>query len=111
MLRVAPVVPLLALVPLAACSGGRDAQARGRDAGPRPVTTVAVRQDDVRRSIDIVGTLAAAEEAVISSEVDGKVNRILADLGDRVGAGQVLVELDREKLQYGYDAAKAAYAR
>ena len=47
----------------------------------------------------------------ISSQVEGVVSRILADLGDRVLAGQVLVELDREKLQYNLDQQKAALAR
>ena len=35
------------------------------------------------------GTLAAVDQVTISSEADGKVSRILADLGDRVKAGQV----------------------
>ena len=36
---------------------------------------------------DVVGTLAAVDQVTISSEADGKVSRILADLGDRVTAG------------------------
>src|SRR5206468_1309739 len=32
-------------------------------------------------------------------------------LGDRVASGQVLVEIDREKLQYNLDQQKAALAR
>jgi len=47
----------------------------------------------------------------VSSEVDGVVRRVLADLGDRVAAGQPLVELDREKLQYNLDQQRAAHAR
>jgi multidrug efflux pump subunit AcrA (membrane-fusion protein) len=47
----------------------------------------------------------------VSAEAEGRVNRILADLGDRVSAGQALVELDREKPQYNYDQQKAALAR
>jgi len=39
------------------------------------------------------------------------VRRVLADLGDRVKAGQPLVELDPEKLQYNLDQQRAAYAR
>jgi HlyD family secretion protein len=70
-----------------------------------------VREDIVRRNVDVVGTLAAADEVVVSSEADGTVSRILADLGDRVQAGQPLVELDREKRQYGLDQQRAALAR
>src|SRR5262249_36201564 len=46
-----------------------------------------------------------------SSEADGVVSRIFVDLGDRVRAGQVMVELDREKAEYNYAQQKAAMAR
>jgi multidrug resistance efflux pump len=39
------------------------------------------------------------------------VSRILADLGDRVTAGQALIQLDHEKQQYNFDQQKAALAR
>jgi multidrug resistance efflux pump len=71
----------------------------------------AVREDVVRRNVDIIGTLAAADEVVVSAETDGTVSRILADLGDRVQAGQALVELDREKRQYSLDQQKATLTR
>jgi multidrug efflux pump subunit AcrA (membrane-fusion protein) len=47
----------------------------------------------------------------VSSETDGKVRRILADLGDRVQAGQVLIELDNERQQYTFEQQQAALAR
>jgi len=112
MSRPVPVVALLSLLALVGCSRGGGAQARGGEADPpRPVKAVTVKEDNVRRSIDIVGTLEAAEDVTISAEVEGKVSRILADLGDRVTAGQVLVELDREKLEYRYEASRAALER
>src|SRR4029077_4793656 len=55
--------------------------------------------------------LAAADEVVVSSEADGTVSKILADLGDRVQAGQALIELDNEKRQYNLDQQRAALAR
>ncbi len=94
----------------AGCSGTGSAQSRGA-APPRRVKTVTVQQDTVRRTIDIVATLQASEEVTVSAEVEGKVSRIRADLGDRVAAGDVLVELDREKLEYRYDASRAALER
>jgi len=77
----------------------------------RAVKTDAVRQESVRRSLEVVGTLAAEDQVTVSSEVDGVVRRVLADLGDRVASGQTLVELDREKLQYSLDQQRAAHAR
>src|SRR5436309_11305308 len=95
----------------AGCSRSETAQARGRDEAAKPIKTEPVRQETVRRAVEVVGTLAAVDEATISSEADGVVSRILVDLGDRVAAGQVMVELDREKAQYSYEQQKAAVAR
>jgi RND family efflux transporter MFP subunit len=75
------------------------------------VQTEAVRRDEVQRTVNISGTLAAENEVTVSSQAEGVVSRILADLGDRVTAGQILAELDREKLQYNLDQQKAALAR
>jgi len=47
----------------------------------------------------------------VSSEADGIVSRILHDLGDRVRAGDALVELDREKAEYNLAQQRAALAR
>ena len=102
---------LLALAAGPACSGASRTEAMGRPEQARAVQIEPVRRDDLHRPIEIVGTLAAADEATVSSEAAGKVVRILADLGDHVGAGQVMVELDREKLQYRVDGQRAALNR
>jgi membrane fusion protein, multidrug efflux system len=95
---------------LTACSKTPNAQARPGDAAV-PVQVEQVREESIRRAIDVVGTLAAEDEVTISAEAEGRVERLLADLGDRVQAGQVLVVLDREKAQYNLDQQKAALAR
>jgi RND family efflux transporter MFP subunit len=93
------------------CSKGETAQARGRDVAAKSVKIEVVRQESVRRSVEAVGTLAAVDQVTISSEADGKVSKILADLGDRVTAGQALISLDNEKQQYNFDQQKATLAR
>jgi multidrug efflux pump subunit AcrA (membrane-fusion protein) len=95
----------------AGCSKSETAQAHAREGTPRAIQAEAVRQDSVKRAVDVVGTLAAVDEVTISSEADGKVAKILADLGDRVAAGQLLVQLDNEKQQYSYAQQQAALAR
>ena len=94
----------------AGCSDSSAEQAKSKQAA-KPVKTEAVRQESVRRSLDVVGTLAAEDQVTVSSEVEGVVRRVLADLGDRVTSGQPLVELDREKLQYSLDQQRAAHER
>lgn len=106
--RAAAVLCLAGAV-AAGCSKA-PAQARGRNDAPT-VKIETVRQDTVRRSVEVVGTLAAEDEVTISSEADGLVARILHDLGDRVRAGDILVELDREKPQYSLDQQKASLQR
>ena len=70
-----------------------------------------VRQEDAKRSVEVVGTLAAEDQVTIASQAEGAVSRVLVDLGDHVKAGQALIELDREKLEYNLENQKAALAR
>src|SRR4026208_955782 len=106
---------------LTGCSkASTSAEATGRPAPAQAAQTDTVRREEVNRTVNVSGTLAAENEVTVSSQAEGVVSRILADLGDRVGSGpglgrvgggQVLVELDREKLQYNLDQQKAALAR
>ena len=98
-------------VSLAACSRTQTAQASKRDGDPKPVAITIVHKNSVARAVDVVGTLAAVDQVTVSSEADGKVQKINADLGDRVRAGQVLIELDDEKQRYAYEQQQAALAR
>jgi RND family efflux transporter MFP subunit len=108
-----PILAALLAISLGAagCSKSETAQARSRDGAPKSVAIAPVQKNSVRRSVDVVGTLAAVDQVTISSEADGRVREVLADLGDRVKAGQVLIRLDSEKQQYTFEQQKAAFAR
>jgi RND family efflux transporter MFP subunit len=93
------------------CAGSSAERGDGPEEAAKAVKTDAVREESVRRTLEVVGTLAAEDQVTVSSEVEGVVRRVLADLGDRVTSGQPLVELDREKLQYNLDQQRAAHAR
>jgi multidrug efflux pump subunit AcrA (membrane-fusion protein) len=110
---LASAVLLVAAVVGTGCSGGSSAQAARRDpAGKaKPVDVVRVEQESIFQAADVVGTLAAADQVTISSQAEGVVSRLDVDLGDRIRAGQPLVELDREKLQYNVEQQRAALAR
>jgi len=112
LLRVIKCIGIGGLAVVAvACSKSETAQARGREDAAKPIKTESVRQEAVRRSVEVVGTLAAVDEVTVSSEAEGRVARLFSDLGDRVVAGQALLELDREKPQYNLDQQKAALER
>jgi len=102
---------VVAVAAAAACSKGETAQARGRDAAAKAVKVEVVKKERITRTVELVGTLAAVDQVTISSETDGVVSRILADLGDRVRAGQPLIQVDHEKQQYNVEQQKAALAR
>jgi RND family efflux transporter MFP subunit len=109
--RVIPLVAVCAALATGACSRSDTAQARGRDDGAKAIKVEPVRQESIHRAVEVVGTLTAVDEVTVSSEAEGRVSHLLADLGDRVKAGQVLIELDREKSEYNLDQQKAALER
>jgi len=57
------------------------------------VTVVTAESRQVRRTVEAVGSLFAYDETVVSSEVDGRAENVLVDVGDQVTKGQTLVEI------------------
>ena len=72
-----------------------------------PVNMIKVEPLELRREVEAVGTLAARDETVVSAEVEARVARLAADMGDRVAANAPLVFLDGEKLRYRVDEQRA----
>jgi RND family efflux transporter MFP subunit len=106
----ASVLTLCVAAACAACSKTPSAQAHARDEA-KAVKVEPVRQESIHRAVEVVGTLTAVDQVTVSSEAEGRVSRLLADLGDRVKAGQVLIELDREKPEYNLEQQKASLAK
>jgi multidrug efflux pump subunit AcrA (membrane-fusion protein) len=100
------VALLLALASLPACGKGASATR-----GPKPVKArvLTVEHKEVRRDVLSVGSLFPYEEVAVSSEVEGKVERVLVDVGDRVDKGQGLVKVLPVELELGADQQRAAY--
>ena len=92
------VVILLALV-AAGCGKHTPVQAR-QETGPAKVRAAKVQSREIYRTVDTVGTLYSFDEAVISAEVEGRVERIDVDLGDAVRKDQVLVKISDEEQKY-----------
>jgi multidrug efflux pump subunit AcrA (membrane-fusion protein) len=62
----------------------------------------------VRREVESVGSLFPYEEVTVSSEVEGRVDQVLADVGDRVNAGQPLVKVSPIELALTLDQQRAS---
>jgi len=91
----------LILFPLAALPYGCErrtpaakAEKNADKEGPLPVTVTPVRTQTVQRTVELVGTLHANEEVTVSSEVEGRISFVSADLGDRIQQGQTLAKID-----------------
>lgn len=60
------------------------------------------------RTITVSGTLLPMQSTVLGSQVNGRVERVLVDVGDRVQRGQPLVQLDRVFFEIEVAQRKAA---
>jgi RND family efflux transporter MFP subunit len=103
-------VLLLALVS-AGCSkpANRGVEAATTTAEPLPVRTSQVVEQKVERYLEVVGTLKADQEVVVSSEVKGTIQELPVDLGSVVRQGQMLARLSPREFQLRVDQAEAAW--
>ncbi|MGE5190192.1 MAG: efflux RND transporter periplasmic adaptor subunit [Gemmatimonadota bacterium] len=99
----------LSLVP--GC-GARKAEtpARPQGAAAAPEVAVAVaqaRRVAIPRKAEFVGSLAGVEQVTLSSELEGTIDRVEADLGDPVRRGRVLLTLVPDEFRYRAEQARA----
>src|SRR5882762_2166546 len=93
------VATLLLIALTAGCSRQQPVQAK-QDSGPIAIQVAPVVVKQVRRVVESVGTLYPYDETVVSAEVDGRVDKVEVDLGDRVAVGQVMVHISDEEQRY-----------
>ena len=62
----------------------------------------------MERNVEVVGSLKADQEVVVSSEEKGKIEELPVDLGSVVRRGQVLARLSQREAQLRVDQAQAA---
>lgn len=102
----------LALVAALAVGCGKADEAPkggGGPKGPLVVRVATVKKERVPRTVELTGTLGGDEEVVLAAEVEGKVVKIEADLGDLVKAGAPIVRLADEELRLRVELAEAEY--
>jgi membrane fusion protein (multidrug efflux system) len=113
--RVAPVAAsfLLAIAGGACGSNsgtGKQVEAAS-DGKPILVRVVDVESQHVRRAVESVGSLFPYEEVTVSSEVEGRVEKVFVDVGDRVVAGQPLVSVSPVELKLAVGEVRAAVSQ
>lgn len=75
---------------------------------PTEVRAVEVKSRRISRTVEVVGSLLPFEEVTVSSEVEGRVEQVYVDVGDRVCRGQILVKVAADELKYRLDEQAAA---
>ncbi len=74
---------------------------------PIPVETALPSRTDILATYEATTTIASDADAPVVAKVGGEVVRLLIEEGDRVTEGQVLAELDGERLRLEMLSAKA----
>jgi HlyD family secretion protein len=72
-----------------------------------PSKLATVEKGDLARSVVATGKIQPLATVEVKSKASGIVEKIFVDSGDRVKAGQVLVELDKQQLQAAEREAEA----
>src|SRR5438046_2869304 len=62
-------------------------------------TTATVELRDINFSVNAAGEISPAEQVSVRPEINGKINVLPVDIGDRVKKGALLFKLDDSELQ------------
>ena len=78
--------------------------------GPAPIAIAmaSAHQQSLDRTAEVQGALFPREHAVMSSEVEGRVAQVVADFGDKVTAGQVMLKINPREYELRVETAQAA---
>ena len=76
---------------------------------PESAVTATVAPRRLTMTLSFVGRLVPRREVRVTSPTAGRVARVLFEYGDRVVAGQPLVELDTAEVRQRYRTARAEY--
>ncbi|MGD2081200.1 MAG: efflux RND transporter periplasmic adaptor subunit [Nitrospirota bacterium] len=110
--------PLAAAVLLAAAAGllwlivgrlgvGGGPEERRGGQQPAPVVVAEIERGTIELRRTFSGTLEAREKFVVAPKVSGRIERLAVDLGDEVGRGQVVAELDNDEYKQAVAQARA----
>ncbi|MFZ2103653.1 MAG: efflux RND transporter periplasmic adaptor subunit [Oricola sp.] len=102
-----PKIWLALLVAAFAAGGVWYWQASGSDAGAINYTTTPAAKADIVVTVSATGTIEPVNTVEISSELSGTVRAVNADYNDMVKKGDVLAELDTDKLEANVEHAEA----
>jgi len=110
------ILTVVAAVLLAsACGRNRSpeatAEAQAKDstapAPPVDVATASAITRSLQRGVEVVGSLAADEEVVVSAQVPGELAQLNVDFGGFVTRGQIIAQIDQRDAKLKVEQAEA----
>ncbi len=108
---LAALAAALGAFALAGCHQPADAEVSkdGKTvAAPIAIAVAAAHQQSLDRTAEVQGALFPREQAVMSSEVEGRVTEVISDFGDKVAAGQVMMKINPREYELRVETAQAA---
>ena len=100
---------VMGVLPAAAASSAKEESGLQKaKKSAREVRVVSATKSSISRTVELTGELVAVESVVIAAMVDGPIAFCPWREGDRVKAGQKLVEIDRRVYQANVKSAEAS---
>ncbi|HEY3789642.1 MAG TPA: HlyD family efflux transporter periplasmic adaptor subunit, partial [Urbifossiella sp.] len=99
------VIGLVLLLP--GCAPKAAETSSRAEAAPVTVTVEPVQTLALKRTVGVVGTLDPYKDITLAPKVDGRVVRVLRDVGDFVRPGDVLLEIDAREYELDVQVARA----
>jgi HlyD family secretion protein len=69
--------------------------------------TQPLKRGDLRETVTATGTLKGRDSVDVSSQISGRVSRVLVDVNDEVKEGEVLAEIDPTQLESRVEQSRA----
>lgn len=69
-----------------------------------------ITRANIDQSIEAVGEVYAKEQVDVGAQVSGQITKLYVKIGDRVKAGDLIAQIDRDKQQNDLDITKAQLA-
>jgi len=109
--RIGKRLGIFMILSLAAWITGCGSQTAGNfnvNAGGVSARVVQAKKEKLETTVDIAGVLVPSKVVNISAKMLGQVKTVDAEVGDRVNAGQTLVQLETKELNAQLQQARAA---
>ncbi len=91
--------------------GSSDQRRFGGAKGTQPVSVQAARRQDIRVTVDAIGSIAASNTSIVRAQVSGVLQSLNFKEGQQVQAGEVLAQIDPRAFEASLGQAEGALAR